>query len=95
MMKKIEIIKSHLLKEPFEKLANLPHLSLYSCKNGKHNLTATIWHDYISPDEIQLHLQIPSGVFGFLGIGYDYALRLFRDGSWRPLTPEEWVQLEE
>lgn len=94
-MREMEMIKSHLLDEPFDKLAKLPHLSTYTYKNGKYGVTVTIWRDSISPDEIQLHLQLPSRWFGFLGIGYDYALRLFRDGTWRPLTPEEWIHLDD
>lgn len=95
MANDFEILKKHLLELPFEKLMVFPHVSVLSYFNGKRNVTATIWSDLISSDEIQFHVQIPSRWFGFLGVGFDNAIRICRNGTWRYLTPEEWIQVEE
>ena len=93
MSNDIEVLKTLLLGMPFEELKAFPHSSTFSYLNGGKKITATIWHDDITPDEIQLHLQVPSRHFGFLGIGHDCAMRVCRDGTWRYLTTEEWVDL--
>lgn len=93
MKSDFEILKAYLLEVPFDKLMDFPHLSVLSHSNGHRSISATIWCDHINSDEIQIHVQIPSRWLGFLGIGYDNAIRIFRDGTWRYVTAEEWIKL--
>ncbi|MBR4190462.1 MAG: hypothetical protein IKQ55_10940 [Kiritimatiellae bacterium] len=94
-MKDIEKLKNLLLEMPFDELTALPCSTIFPYRNERRTITATIWRDSIGSDEIQLHLQVPSRFFGWLGIGYDCAMRVFRDGTWRLLSPEEWAKLGE